>query len=100
MGLSSLTMQCLTLVLTFLAASTLAAPTCEECKAAVDGLVERLTSEASIEEQLAVLLDTICPEAADPAKCVEELSSGWAEIAAVMYPVFLESTKVCTMLES
>merc|ERR1711874_211157 len=76
--------------LTLLAASTMGVPTCEECKTAIDGLVARLTGAASVEEQTAILIVTVCPQG---------IAQVWGEIANVMYPVFLEATKVCTILE-
>merc|ERR1711872_1192167 len=39
----------------------LGAVTCDECKAASQGLVERLTTDASLEEQAGILIATLCP---------------------------------------
>merc|ERR1712098_789348 len=40
----------------------LGAVTCDECKAASQGLVERLTTDASLEEQAGILIATLFPE--------------------------------------
>merc|ERR1712080_78336 len=80
------------------AAPALATVTCDECKEAVDGLVTRLTSEASIEEQIGILVASLCPNSPDPEGCEEAWKTWWGEIANVMFPVFMESTKVCTEL--
>merc|ERR1711872_639691 len=48
----------------------LGAVTCDECKAASQGLVERLTTDASLEEQAGILIATLCPQARDADVCV------------------------------
>merc|ERR1719427_2506403 len=41
--------------------------TCDECVASMGKLVDRLTGDESIQEQIGILLGNICPGAEDPA---------------------------------
>merc|ERR1712080_7021 len=91
-----LTMHYLLLALSFFVASAQVIPTCDECKAAVDGLVTRLTSDASIDEQTTILISMLCPAVPDPQQCEDGLTVAWPEIGRAVYPKFLESTSVCT----
>merc|ERR1712080_673610 len=95
-----LTMHYLLLALSFFVASAQVIPTCDECKAAVDGLVTRLTSDASIDEQTTILISMLCPAVPDPQQCEDGLTVAWPEIGRAVYPKFLESTSVCTQLGS
>merc|ERR1719278_1446876 len=80
---------------------TSAVPTCDECIAAMDGLVTRLTSDVSIEEQVGILLAAVCPQ--DPEgqeHCEMELPVSWPEIARLLYPFYLDSQVICNGLGS
>merc|ERR1711872_1185879 len=56
----------------------LGAVTCDECKAASQGLVERLTTDASLEEQAGILIATLCPQAPDADACEAGIAKWWA----------------------
>merc|ERR1712055_216538 len=75
-----------------------AAVTCDECNAAAQGLVERLTSEASIAEQTDILIATVCPMAPDAAACEAMLSQWWGDMANCLYPAFLGAADACERL--
>merc|ERR1712090_55646 len=70
-----------------------AAVTCDECKAAAAGLVERLTTDASLEEQAGILIATICPQAPDAAACEAAITEWWDDIAKCLFPEFLGAVK-------
>merc|ERR1712066_328605 len=87
----------------FIAASlTLAsagfAPTCDECNAAAQGLLERLTSAESIAEQTGILISQVCPQAADAAACEAALSEFWGDMANCLYPAFIGAGDACERL--
>merc|ERR1712045_285601 len=87
----------------FIAASlTLAsagfAPTCDECNAAAQGLLERLTSAESIEEQTGILISQVCPQAADQTMCEEGLAMWWGDMAKCLYPAFIGASDACQRL--
>lgn len=88
------------LVASLIFTSTLATPTCDECKDAIVGLVTRLTSEASIEEQKGILMAVLCPEVEDSEACEEGINNNWEEIGGLIYNKFLEPTSTCKMLGS
>merc|ERR1712226_1001034 len=69
--------------------------TCDECVASMGKLVDRLTGDESIQEQIGILLGNICPGAEDPAACEAGIGMAWPEIARAMYPVYLEGASVC-----
>jgi hypothetical protein len=62
--------------------------------------VERLTSDASLEEQIGILIGAICPQSEDPASCEMNIPLYWPEIARAAFPKFLEPTGACTQLGS
>merc|ERR1711971_48730 len=64
-------MKVLFIAATVALASASFAPSCEECNAAAGGLLVRLTSAESIEEQTGILISQVCPQAADAAACEE-----------------------------
>merc|ERR1712236_29012 len=76
----------------------LGAVTCDECKAASQGLVERLTTDASIEEQAGILIATLCPQAPDAAACEAGVTQWWGDIANCLYPAFLGTDDACIRL--
>merc|ERR1712080_2149 len=92
------TMQLSLLLVTASLAFASANVTCDECKAAQAGLVDRLTSAASIEEQTGILIASICPQKPDPAMCEAVLTKSWGEIAGCLYPEFLGADDVCARL--
>merc|ERR1712001_339432 len=79
-------------------ASTGFAPTCDECNAAAQGLLERLTSAESIEEQTGILISQVCPRAADAAACEEALAAYWGDMANCLYPAFIGAGDACERL--
>merc|ERR1712079_57618 len=87
-------------ILAFSSFSVSAAPTCDECIAAMDALVARLTGEASLVEQISVMVDTICPQAENPGDCITRLTAAWPEIAGLIYPRYLDGNAVCGALGS
>merc|ERR1712055_1074270 len=66
-----------------------AAVTCDECGEAAQGLISRLTSEASIAEQTDILIATVCPMAPDAAACEAMLTQWWGDMANCLYPACL-----------
>merc|ERR1711884_979828 len=87
-------------ILAFSSFSVSAAPTCDECIAAMDALVARLTGETSLGEQISVMVDTICPQAENPEDCITRLTAAWPEIAGLIYPRYLDGNAVCGALGS
>merc|ERR1711974_69761 len=74
------------------------APTCDECNAAAQGLLERLTSAESIAEQTGILISHVCPQAADAAACEAALSEYWGDMAGCLYPAFIGASDACQRL--
>merc|ERR1711915_597497 len=72
----------------------LGAVTCDECKAASQGLVERLTTDASLEEQAGILIATLCPQAPDADACEAGIAKWWAPMAKCLFPEFLGGADV------
>jgi len=77
---------------------TSAAVTCDECKVAAAGLVDHLTSAASIEEQQLVLIQTLCPATEDPKGCEEGVKQWWGDMAGCLYPHFIGADDACQKL--
>merc|ERR550519_262856 len=77
--------------------STSAAVTCDDCEAYSAGLVSHLTSKASLAEQEAGLIQSICPEHPDPAFCQEGVNKWWSDMAGCLYPHFI-TDNVCQRL--
>merc|ERR1712076_114098 len=75
---------------------TSAAVTCDECKDAAAGLVDRLTSEASIAEQTEVLIAALCPASPDPVMCEKGMNMWWGAMAHCLYPHFIGAGDVCS----
>merc|ERR1711936_3777 len=74
------------------------APTCDECNAAAQGLLERLTSAESIEEQTGILISQVCPQAPDQTMCEEALAAYWGDMAKCLYPAFIGASDACQRL--
>merc|ERR1712211_88533 len=74
-------MKVLLIAATLALASAGFAPSCDECNAAAAGLLARLTSPESIEEQTGILISQVCPQAADAAACEAGLSMWWPDMA-------------------
>merc|ERR1711936_868401 len=85
-----------TMKVLFIAATL--APTCDECNAAAAGLLERLTSEESINEQMGILISQVCPQAADAAACEAGLTMWWSDMANCLYPAFIGGGDPCGQL--
>merc|ERR1711942_428025 len=75
-----------------------AVPTCDECKEAAAGLVARLTTDASIEEQKGILIAVGCPAAPDAAACEAGVTQWWGDMANCLYPAFLGTDDACIQL--
>jgi hypothetical protein len=58
----------------------------------------RLSSEASLAIQTAALIEAICPETDDPARCEALMTEFWPVIGTTMYPVFIEGQSLCGAL--
>merc|ERR1711970_1603785 len=84
--------QLVTLIMKFLfalsslLAITAAEWTCDDCTAVVVALATTLTSEESIDNQVAILLAEVCPQAENPDECLEQLPAFWAKVAGVLWP--------------
>merc|ERR1711936_1416632 len=74
------------------------APTCDECNVAAAGLLARLTSAESIEEQTGILISQVCPQAADAAACEAAFSAYWSDMAMCLYPAFIGAGDPCGQL--
>merc|ERR1711936_644272 len=71
------------LALSSLLALTAAEWTCDDCTAVVGALATYLSSEESIDNQVAILLAEVCPQAENPDECVEqELGKSTAKSAS------------------
>merc|ERR1711970_763491 len=78
--------QLVTLIMKFLfALSSLLAST-----AVVVALATTLTSEESIDNQVAILLAEVCPQAENPDECLEQLPAFWAKVAGVLWPGYYQ----------
>jgi hypothetical protein len=55
----------------------------------------RLSSEASLTIQTGALIEAICPETDDPARCESLMTDFWPVIGKTMYPVFIEGESLC-----
>merc|ERR1711934_1136235 len=71
---------------------------CDECNAAAQGLLERLTSAESIAEQTGILISQVCPQAADQTMCEEGLAMWWGDMAKCLYPAFIGASDACQRL--
>jgi len=75
-----------------------AEPTCEDCLTFAGNMQAYLLSAESIAVQMSVFNENICPFLEDPAGCMKGVEAHWGDIAAAMYPVFLEANSVCKQL--
>merc|ERR1712227_59541 len=91
-------MKVLLIAATLALASAGFAPSCDECNAAAAGLLARLTSPESIEEQTGILISQVCPQAADAAACEAGLSMWWPDMANCLYPAFIGAGDACQQL--
>merc|ERR1712110_672602 len=92
-------MKVLFIAATLALASAGFAPSCEECNAAAAGLLARLTSAESIEEQTGILISQVCPQAADAAACEVALAAYWGDMANCLYPAFIGAGDACERLD-
>merc|ERR1711899_300532 len=95
---TQVTMKVLFIAATLALASAGFAPSCDECNVAAAGLLERLTSEESINEQMGILISQVCPQAADAAACEAGLSMWWSDMANCLYPAFIGAGDACERL--
>merc|ERR1712215_201478 len=88
--------QLVTLIMKFLfalsslLALTAAEWTCDDCTAVVGALATYLSSEESIDNQVAILLAEVCPQAENPDECLEQLPAFWAKVAGVLWPGYYQ----------
>merc|ERR1739842_108215 len=94
-----LAMKVLFIAATLALASAGLAPSCEECNQAAAGLLARLTSAESIEEQTGILISQVCPQAADAAACEAGLAMWGADMANCLYPAFIGASDACERLD-
>merc|ERR1711993_137875 len=74
------------------------APSCDECNAAAQGLLARLTSPESIAEQTGILISQVCPQAAEPAAREAAFVQWWGDMANCLYPAFIGAGDACERL--
>ena len=86
------------IALTYLASSANAEFTCDDCLSFAGKLGGYLQSAGSIEEQIEILVASVCPLLDDPAGCETGVRTWWEGIGLAMYPVFLEANSVCELL--
>merc|ERR1712241_1275393 len=91
-------MKVLFIAATLALASAGFAPSCDECNAAAQGLLARLTSAESIAEQTGILISQVCPQAADQTMCEEGLAMWWGDMAKCLYPAFIGASDACQRL--
>merc|ERR1712062_489300 len=91
-------MKVLFIAATLALASAGFAPSCDECNAAAQGLLARLTSAESIAEQTGILISQVCPQAADAGACEEALAAYWGDMAMCLYPAFIGASDACQRL--
>merc|ERR1712156_449354 len=94
---SPVIMKVLLFAATLAIASAAFAPSCEECNQAAAGLLTRLTSAESIEEQKLFIIENLCPGAASLADCKAFVDS-WGDIANCLYPAFIGASDTCERL--
>merc|ERR1712055_1161851 len=59
--------------------------------AVVGALATYLSSEESIDNQVAILLAEVCPQAENPDECLEQLPAFWAKVAGVLWPGYYQA---------
>merc|ERR1712165_656212 len=91
-------MKVLFIAATLALASAGFAPTCDERNVAAAGLLARLTSAESIEEQTGILISQVCPQAADAAACEAVCAAYWGDMANCLYPAFIGAGDACERL--
>jgi hypothetical protein len=55
----------------------------------------RLSSDKSLAIQSGALIEAICPQTDDPARCEGLMTDFWPVIGKTMYPVFIEGGSLC-----
>merc|ERR1712002_323918 len=90
----------LTVAVACLAASARADISCDDCLSFGGNMQAYLMSADSVAEQTELLAALLCPNAADAAQCDEYVRTYWKDIAAAMYPKFLDPNDVCQQLGS
>merc|ERR1712112_450519 len=74
------------IALLFLAASTTAEWTCDDCAEASKKLAADSTSAEATAAQTALLVAGLCDQAPDPEECVEGLPQFWPPLAKIIFP--------------
>merc|ERR1712198_26404 len=72
--------------------------TCDDCLVFSGNMQTHLMSAESVGEQTELLIGSLCPTSPDPAQCEEGFKYFWSQVAAAMYPVFLEPGSICGQL--
>merc|ERR1712228_1110344 len=91
-------MKVLFIAATLALASAGFAPSCDECNAAAQGLLTRLTSAESIAEQTGILISQVCPQAAEPVACEAAFVQWWGDMANCLYPACIGAGDACERL--
>merc|ERR1712126_675782 len=81
-----------------LALAATGAVTCDECQTAASDLVDRLLSEESIAEQIAILKLVVCPQLPADIDCEGTLDMWYADMAGCIYNHFMLEQDVCALL--
>merc|ERR1712198_195051 len=68
---------------------------CDECKKGVDALVANLLLDKSLNLQLSLLNNLLCPMTEDPAGCVKGLNAHWTDLGACSAKSFLTASATC-----
>merc|ERR1712233_79481 len=80
------------------AVSASGAVTCDECQTAASDLVDRLLSEESIAEQIAILKLVVCPQLPADIDCEGLLDAEFVAMATCIYNEFILNQDVCGRL--
>jgi len=80
------------------AVSASGAVTCDECQTAASDLVDRLLSEESVAEQIAILKLVVCPQLPADIDCEGTLDMWFADMAGCIYNEFILNQDVCGRL--
>merc|ERR1712228_506434 len=75
-----------------------AAIACDECQTAASDLVDRLLSEESIAEQIAILKLVVCPQLPADIDCEGLLDAEFLAMATCIYNEFILNQDVCGRL--
>merc|ERR1711892_401912 len=71
---------------------------CDDCKVAAAGLIDRLTSEESIAEQIGIMIAAVCPSFPAELDCEGQLTMWWGDAANCLFNEFLGAPDACMRL--